>query len=219
MRSVRVVVAGFGPIYRTGLSAVLPTFGTPLRIAVIAEAGELRRSTALIRLLGPDVILTDLSFPGEDRSPARRLRAAHPAARLLVLAPGSDRADVRSAFDQGATGYVLQPADKDTLLDALQAIVTGDQYLDPRLDFLTSGSLDLDERALSDREQEVLQLLALGYTNSEVAARLVISVRTVETHRSNIQRKLGVRSRAELARAAFREGIAALTLTEQTTTA
>jgi DNA-binding NarL/FixJ family response regulator len=208
--SVRVVVTGNGPVYRSGLCAVLPTTDREGTVAVVGEAGDFRRSQALVALLHPDVIISSLSFLDEERHPLARLLGASRRSRLLVVTDRSDRTSVRAALEDGASGYILRDIMREELLTAVRRVAAGKRHLDPRLGELTLVGLDRPRDSLSEREREVLQLLALGFTNSEVAARLVISTRTVETHRSNIQRKLGLRSRAELARAAWREGLDAL---------
>lgn len=204
MRSMRVVVAGFGPIYRAGLCTVLPSSAPGAKVAVVGEAGDFSRATALVRLLRPDVIVTDLGFPGADRVPVPRLANAHPEARILVLTDPVDPRTASAVLAEGASGYLIRPAARDEVLDALLTVAAGENFIDPRIHpepihLVARG----DDRHLSDREREVLQLLAVGHTNAEVARRLVISTRTVETHRSNLQRKLGVRTRAELARFAY----------------
>lgn len=200
MGSLRVVVAGYGSIYRAGLCHVLPTSAPEASIAVVGEAGDFARASALIRLLRPDVIVTDLGFHDEDRVPIPRLADAHPEARILVLTDPLDPWAASAALAQGASGYLMRPAAPDELLGALLAVGAGETFVDPRFRPEPMHLVRGNDPHLSDREQEVLQLLAVGHTNAEVARRLVISPRTVETHRSNLQRKLGVRTRAELAR-------------------
>ncbi len=218
MSSLRVVVAGFGPIYRTGLCAVLSTTGNDTDVAVVGVTGDLRKAEALVTLLRPDVIISALVFPGEDLRPLPRLLDGSPASRVLVLSDRSDPGAIRGALDDGAAAYVLRDASKDDLLSALHAVAAGRRYLDPRIGPVPLRHLKRTRKELSEREREVLRFLALGYTNSEIATCLVISVRTVETHRSNLQRKLGVRTRADLARAAWHEGVGPLLPIDRQTT-
>ncbi|HEV3472218.1 MAG TPA: response regulator transcription factor [Actinomycetota bacterium] len=218
MSSLRVVVAGYGPIYRAGLCAVLPTNEDGTTVAVVGAAGDLRKARSLATLLRPDVIVTDLLFPGEDPHPIPRLLEGSPESRVLVLSERSDPEAIQAALDDGVSGYVLRNAHKDDLIVALHEVAAGRRYLDPRIGRLPQRHLQLTPKQLTEREREVLKFLALGYTNSEIASCLVISVRTVETHRSNLQRKLGVRTRAELARAAWREGVGPLLPTDRQTT-
>ncbi|MDQ3963552.1 MAG: response regulator transcription factor [Actinomycetota bacterium] len=218
MRSLRVIVVGFGPIYRAGLCAVLPTSGEEMNVSVVGVSEDLAGATSLTRLLRPDVVVTDLDF--SERDPIAALKDACPPIRILVLGESRDPARAAGSLSQSVDGYLARPIAKEDLLDALFSVAAGESVVDPRLTMPTPlMRRGLKGASLSEREHEVLRLIALGHTNAEVAAHLVISVRTVETHRSNIQRKLGVRTRAELAGAAFRERIAALNFTEQTTTA
>lgn len=223
MRALRVVIAGFGPIYRAGLCSVLPTSGAEPGVTVVGVAGELRRARSQIRLLGPDVILTDMRFPDSSGEPLlaslTTLGDAHPEAELVVLTDVADAVVIRRAFSDGAAGYILRPVESADLRAALRTVADGSRYLDPRLGDLAPRSLELPAADLSQRELEVLQLLGLGHTNGEIAQRLVLSIRTVETHRSNIQRKLGIRTRADLARVALRQAGAAFARHSQTSSA
>ena len=218
MGSIRVVVAGYGPVYRAGLSAVLPTSDPEGRVAILAGASGLTKTVGLVRLLHPDVVITDLHFPEDDPYPVQRITNAYPGTRVLLLADGCDSSKIQSGWSQGASGYLSRPALPEDIFTALRTIAAGERYLEPG--FAPAPVSELSGREeLSEREEEVLRLLAAGYTNAEVARRLVISPRTVETHRSNLQRKLGLRTRAELARAAFSGGIAALPVLEESTSA
>jgi DNA-binding NarL/FixJ family response regulator len=147
----------------------------------------------------------DLSLAGEDWiSATRRIAEASPNTRVLVLTMHADVAYLRQAFEAGAAGYVLKKAADVELVMAVRTVAQGNQYVHPDLgaalleeDF--SGGRSGQARPLSARETEILRLLALGYTNPEMANTLHLSVRTVEGYRSSIQQKLGLRSRAELA--------------------
>lgn len=212
MGALRVIVAGYGPIYRAGLCAVLPSSDHDSQVAVVGVAGDLDRSTRLAKLVRPDVVITDLSFPeGPDRS-ARELLDAHPATSLLLLLERSQLDAGLDGAEDLASGVVLRPAARSDLMEAMIAVTNGLRYTDQRLVSHESQEEARSAPVLTEREAEVLQLLAFGYTNAEIASHLVISIRTAESHRSNIQRKLGVRTRAELARAAWREGLSARSL-------
>jgi two-component system response regulator NreC len=206
MRSIRVVVVGFGQIYRTGLCSVLPAVDGPAPVTVVGAADALDRAVALIALVRPAVVITDLSSPPSRATVIDRLLRANPTTRLLVLAERADPVVARSALEAGASGYLIQPVSVPDLARAIALTDAGERCVDPRMERAPVSPIG-PRGILTRREADVLRFLAIGHTNAEVAKRLVISVRTVETHRSNIQRKLGIRSRAELAHAAWREGL------------
>jgi two-component system response regulator NreC len=159
----------------------------------------------------PDVVLLDVMMPGQtgiEGMPA--LLQAVPDVKVLVLSMQDDPRYVREAFDAGASGYVLKEAADTEVLDAIRAVAAGERYVHPALGAkLFAAESEERRRAeqdpLSDREREVLQLLALGHTNQEIAKQLFISVRTAETHRAHIMQKLQLGSRAELVRYALAE--------------
>ena len=135
-----------------------------------------------------------------------------PEAKVLVLSMQDDPRYVREAFEAGASGYVLKEAADTEVVDAVRAVAAGERYVHPALGArLIPAEAEERRRAeddpLSDREREVLRLLALGHTNQEIAKMLYISVRTAETHRAHIMQKLGLTSRAELVRYALNEGL------------
>lgn len=196
MGSLRVVVAGFDSIYRAGLCAVLPSFEPMGRVAVVGQAGELSRSASLVRLLRPDVVITDLSFQEGPAESVDRLLAEHPDTRLLVIGEQAQLRSSLSWFEERVSGFVVRPEGDTDLLEAMETIVGGGRFVDERLKPQPEQQAGRLRRALTDREAQILRLLAFGYTNAEIAAHLVISVRTAESHRSHIQRKLGVRTRA-----------------------
>jgi len=135
-----------------------------------------------------------------------------PDAKVLVLSMQDDPRYVREAFEAGARGYVLKEAADTDVVDAVRAVASGERYVHPSLGArLVAAEAEERKRAesdpLSEREREVLRLLALGHTNQEIAALLYISVRTAETHRAHIMQKLGLASRAELVRYALDHGL------------
>jgi two-component system response regulator NreC len=163
--------------------------------------------------LQPDVVLMDVVMPGESGiESTRAVLQAVPATKVLVLSMQDDPRYVREAFDAGASGYVMKEAADDEVVDAIRAVAAGQRYLHPALGArLLAVESEERRRAaedpLSEREREVLRLLALGHTNQEIAKLLYISVRTAETHRAHIMRKLDLSSRAELVRYALAEGL------------
>lgn len=182
-------------------------------ISVIAEASSAEEALQMSSDQDPDVIVTDLSMEGLRGAAVVEAFAEHfPSALILVLSMVDSPADIRRAMDAGARGYLLKGAAAAELPDAIARILNGEQYVQPALGAMlaaraaTSPTHADPIAALSEREREVLDLLVLGHTNVEIASLLFLSPRTVETHRASIQRKLGVKSRADLVRFASRSG-------------
>jgi two-component system response regulator NreC len=211
-RTTRVLVADDHTIVRAGLRLLLDAQPD---LEVVGEAGTGAEAVLQSRLLAPDVVLMDVVMPGESGIQAtRRLLAESSAARVVVLSMQDDPRYVREAFDAGASGYVLKDAADTELVEAVREVASGGRYVNPALGArLLSAPLDERRRAagdpLSEREREVLTLLARGHTNQEIARRLYLSVRTVETHRAHVMQKLGLRSRAELVSYALEHGLLA----------
>jgi two-component system, NarL family, response regulator NreC len=206
---VRIVLADDHAVVRSGLRMVLEREGD---LEVVSEAGD--AETALRMALGhkPAVLVLDLNMPGElsslDAIP--RVRDVSPATRVIVLTMQEDPEFARRALRAGAAGYVLKESADHELVDAVRRAAAGDTYLNPRLGAMlaaappeTVGPPD----DLTERELEVLRQIALGHTNAEIAERLYLSVRTVESHRAHIQQKLRRSSRAELVRYALDHGL------------
>jgi len=179
----------------------------------VGEAGTAREAIFEARSTKPDVILLDVVMPGESGIEVLpKLKKEAPDAKVLVLSMQDDPRYVREAFAQGANGYVLKEAADAEVVSAVREIAGGGSYVHPALGARMVAA-DAAERAresanpLSDREREVLRLLALGHTNQEIAGLLFISVRTAETHRAHIMQKLGLSTRAELVRHAIAQGL------------
>jgi DNA-binding NarL/FixJ family response regulator len=208
--TIRVLVVDDHAIVRTGLRRVLDAEDD---IETVGEAGNAERAVFEALETKPDVVLMDVVMPGKsgiDGTPA--LLQAVPAAKVLVLSMQDDPHYVREAFEAGASGYVLKEAADTEVVDAVRAVAAGERYLHPALGAqLVAAEAEERKRAesdpLSEREREVLKLLALGHTNQEIALLLFISVRTAETHRAHIMQKLGLSSRAELVRYALDQGL------------
>jgi two-component system response regulator NreC len=179
----------------------------------VGEAGTARDAIFDARSTKPDVILLDVVMPdqsGLEIIPT--LLKEHPEVRILVLSMQDDPQYVREAFAAGASGYVLKEAADSELVAAVHEIAAGGRYVNPELGArLVAAESEERRRAaedpLSERESEVLRLLALGHTNQEIAKQLFISVRTAETHRAHIMQKLRLSSRAELVRYALDRGL------------
>jgi two-component system response regulator NreC len=199
---IRIVIADDHAIVRRGLRQLLEDEDG---FEVVAEADDVESATRYLRGHHPDVLVLDLNMPGEPSLEAiPRLRGEFPDTQIVVLTMQNEPAYARSALSAGVLGYVLKESADAELVEAIRSAVAGEQYLNPRLGARVAaepppGPPD----GLSDRELEILRLIALGFTNAQVAEELFLSVRTVETHRAHIQQKLGLSDRAELVRYAL----------------
>ncbi len=208
--TIRVVLVDDHAILRSGLRRVLDAEAD---IAVVGEAESADRAVFEALANKPDVVVMDLVMPGKsgiEGMPA--VLQAVPDVKLLVLSMQDDPRYVREAFEAGAAGYVLKEAADTEVVGALRAVAAGERYVHPTLGArLVAAEAEERKRAeadpLSEREREVLRLLALGHTNQEIAKMLYISVRTAETHRAHIMQKLRLSSRAELVRYALENGL------------
>jgi two-component system, NarL family, response regulator NreC len=208
--SIRVLVVDDHAVVRSGLRRVLDA---EEGIETVGEAPNAERAVFEAMEHRPDVVLLDVVMPGKsgiEGMPA--LLQAVPDTKVLVLSMQDDPRYVREAFEAGASGYVLKEAADAEVADAVRAVADGERYVHPALGAkLVAAEAEERRRAeedpLSDREREVLRLLALGHTNQEIAKMLYISVRTAETHRAHIMQKLRLQSRAELVRHALAEGL------------
>lgn len=208
--TIRVLVVDDHAVVRAGIRRVLDAEGD---IETVGEAATAERAVFEALESRPDVVLMDVVMPGKsgiEGLPA--LLNAVPDARVLMLSMQDDPRYVREAFEAGARGYVLKDAADTDVVDAVRAVAAGERYVHPTLGArLVAAESEERKRAasdpLSEREREVLRLLALGHTNQEIAALLYISVRTAETHRAHVMQKLGLSSRAELVRYALDHGL------------
>ena len=181
-------------------------------LEVVAEAADVPGAVFELRAHNPDVVLLDVVMPGRSGIEAiPDLLKESPTTGVLVLSMQDDPAYVREAFAAGAKGYVLKEAADAEVVGAIREVAEGRQYVHPALGArLVAAEATERSRAeedpLSDREREVLRLLALGHTNQEIAETLFLSVRTVETHRADIMQKLRITTRAELVRYALSKG-------------
>jgi two-component system response regulator NreC len=196
-RSVRIVLADDHSVMRAGLRLLLdaePEF------EVVAEAGNAVDAARYVRGHHPDVLILDLNMPGgSGLELIPRMREEAPETRIVVLTMQRDPAFARQALSAGAVGYVLKDAADGELVLAVRLAASGQTYLNPQLGArLASEPVDARPGDLSERELEILRLIALGHTNPEIAAKLYLSVRTIEAHRAHIHQKLSLASRAEL---------------------
>jgi two-component system, NarL family, response regulator NreC len=208
--TVRLLIVDDHAVVRSGLRRVLEAEDD---IEVVGEAGDLRGAVFEARAQKPDVVLMDLVMPGGsgiEATPA--VLKEVPEAKVLMLSMQDDPRYVHEAFAAGAHGYVLKEAADAEVVDAVREVAAGGRYVHPALGARLVAA-EAEERAradadpLSDREREVLRLLALGHTNQEIAKMLYLSVRTVETHRAHIMQKLRLTTRAELVRYAIDAGL------------
>jgi two-component system response regulator NreC len=207
---IRAVVVDDHAVVRSGIRLLLDR---EQDIEVIGEAGNAKDAVFRARALQPDVILLDVVMPDESGIEVLpRLLKESPDTKVLVLSMQDDPSYVREAFAAGASGYVLKEAADEEVVAAVREIANGGRYVHPALGARMVAA-DAEARAaaeadpLSEREREVLRLLALGHTNQEIAKMLYISVRTAETHRAHIMQKLRLATRAELVRYALSQGL------------
>ena len=205
-RPIRVVIADDHAVVRRGLRQVLVAEGG---FEIVAEAGDVESARRYVRGHHPDVLVLDLNLPGgSSLGDIPAIRAECPDTQIVVLTMQNEPAYARQALGAGALGYVLKEAAEAELVEAIRRAAVGDTYLNPRLGARVAaepppGPPD----GLSEREVEVLRMVALGHTNTEIAEQLFLSVRTVETHRAHIQQKLRISSRRELVRYALAHGL------------
>jgi len=208
--SIRVLVVDDHAVVRAGLRRVLEAEDD---IEVVGEAGSGERAVYEAIESKPDVVVMDVVMPGKSGIEATpEVLRTVPTARVLVLSMQDDPRYVHAAFEAGASGYVLKEAADEEVVSAVREIAGGGSYVHPTLgarmvtaDAAARAAAEADP--LSDREREILRLLALGHTNQEIAKLLYISVRTAETHRAHIMQKLRLGTRAELVRHALANGL------------
>ncbi len=217
MPKARVLLVEDHVVVRQGLKALFTGEGD---IEVVGEADDGREALRRVSELQPDVVLMDISMPGFNGIEAtRQIRQDHPDVKVVILSMHSNEEYVFQVLRAGASGYVLKQSDSSEVLTAIRAALAGGSFLSPPIsravidDYVRRAeargrgrTLDL----LTSREREVLQLLAEGLSNQEIADQLNISVKTVETHRGNMMKKLGVDSKIELVKYALRKGWASL---------
>ncbi|WP_203580027.1 response regulator [Microbacterium hibisci] len=203
--AIRVMIVDDHPIVRDGLRGM---FEGTTGIEVVAEAGDGARAVDLALVLEPDVILMDLRMPRLDGVAAiRRLAESGSQARVVVLTTFDTEAEVLPAIEAGATGYLLKDVATEDLLRSVEAAARGEAVLAPAVTSRLMGRLREPEPALSDRELEVLRLVAQGTTNRDIASALFLSEATVKTHLLHIYAKLGAADRAAAVAVGFQRGL------------
>lgn len=214
--SIRIILADDHKIMREGLRALLSKHPD---VEVIAEAGDGRGVVDLTRELNPDVVIIDIAMPDLNGIDAtRQIVKESPGVKVVALSMHSDRKFVKEMLSAGASGYLLKDSAFEELDTALYTVMNNQTYLSPKItdtvvkDYVgpVTPRGHLQSPSLSTREREVLQLIAEGQTTRDIAAKLYLSVKTVETHRKQIMDKLGLNSVAELTKYAIREGLTSL---------
>jgi DNA-binding NarL/FixJ family response regulator len=208
--TLRVLIVDDHAVLRSGLRLLLDGEED---IEVVGEAGSAREAIFEARSVKPDLVLMDVTMPdGSGLEVVPTLMHEHEGLKVLVLSMEDDPRYVREAFTVGASGYVLKEAADTEVVAAIREVARGGRYVHPELGarLVAAETAELrraEENPLSEREEEVLRLLALGHTNQEIAKQLFISVRTAETHRAHIMQKLRLATRADLVRYALAQGL------------
>ncbi|HEY6222529.1 MAG TPA: response regulator transcription factor [Gemmatimonadales bacterium] len=213
MSALRLVLVDDHALVRAGLRALL---GEMPGVSVVAEAGDGREALQLIREHKPDIALLDISLPGlNGLEVAARVAKEHPATRVIILSMHGDDESVRRALIAGAAGYLLKNSDRSELELALRTVARGNAWLSPAVTKKVVTAFAEGARTpvqgafevLTPRQREVLQLIAEGHSNKEIAGRLNLSPKTVETHRTELMERLGIHGVAGLVRYAIQIGL------------
>jgi DNA-binding NarL/FixJ family response regulator len=205
---LKVLLADDHALIRDGLGSLI---NAQPDMVVVGGAADGREALELAARTSPDVVLMDISMPQLDGIQAtRRLKLDLPAVKVLALTAYDNRAYLAQMLDAGASGYVLKRMAAKGLIEAIRLVAAGGTYLDPELS-ATAGAGprlrgELKRGELTSREQEILTLIATGYTNKEISSHLSISVKTVEAHKGNIMAKLDLKNRADVVRYALDRG-------------
>ena len=205
----RVLLVDDHALVRSGIRSLVSSF---TGFEVVGEAADGREAVALARQLHPDVVLLDIGMPGlNGLDAADRIARTVPECRVVVLSMHATEHHVRQALERGVSAYVIKDAAPETLEQALNSVAAGRRYLSPPLSqrLLASGTIPRDDgdRILTGRQREILQLIAEGHSSRDIAERLRISVKTVETHRAQLMQRLAIHDVAGLTRYAIRTGL------------
>lgn len=215
--TIRVLLVDDHTLFREGLRALLAAESD---ISVVGEAADGREAVEKVEALAPDLVLMDIVMPRMDGLEATaRIKQRHPAVRVLILSMYDDEEYVQEAIQAGASGYLLKGTAADDLIVAIREVHAGSSFLNPAVaaklieDYVRrvrGGQDATPEDPLTAREREVLKLIVEGNTNREIADVLCLSRKTVESHRANIMRKLGLHDVTELVKYALRTGLITL---------
>ena len=213
MSKLRILLADDHALIREGLKALI---NAQADMEVVGEAGDGLAAYKAAKKLQPDLIVMDVSMPEMNGAKAtEHLKQELPDTKVLALTVHEDKGYLRQLIQAGASGYVLKRAAAEDLIHAIRAIAGGGVYIDPAMMSKVMGSSTrkrslndaLNNNTLSERETEVLRLIALGYSNKEIAAQLEISIKTVETYKSRLMEKLDLHSRVDIVRYALQQGL------------
>ncbi len=209
-RRIRILLADDHTVLRAGLKALL---AAQADLEVVGEAAEGSATVRLARELRPDIVVMDIGMPGVSGIDATaRIKRDLPTTKVLILSMHDDQGYLRQALKAGASGYVLKKAADTDLLAGIRAAARGEVFLDPAMarhlvdEVVRPTTAPTGPAVLSAREQDVLRLLAHGHTNQQVADRLCIGEKSVETYKARLMDKLGLKGRAELVRYAIQHG-------------
>jgi len=214
MQKIKVLIVDDHTLVRDGIRALLALVAD---VKVVGEAANGKEALEKVKKLAPDVVLMDLAMPiMSGLESTRRIRKRFPGTKVLALTQYEDREYIVPTIEAGARGFVSKTAAFSELASAIQAVYQGESFLSPiaaaavveecQQKVAAEGETDSYQN-LTDREREMLKLVAEGYTAREIADMLVISLRTVETHKTNLMKKLNIRNKADLIRFAIRKGI------------
>ena len=213
MKTIQILLVDDHTIFRAGIRVLLeiqPDF------KVIGEAEDGLKALTLVRELQPDVVLMDIAMPGVDGlSAARQIKELVPLTKIILLTQHENKEYIQPALKIGAVGYVLKRAAADELVMAIRTVYQGKSFLDSNVtstilaDYCQDGKTgtEMDYKQLSERQREILVMLARGYSNRQIAELLKISPKTVDFHRARIMKKLGIKGRVALAQYALRHGL------------
>ncbi len=214
MAKIRVLLVDDHAVLRMGLRTLL---GQEPDIEVVGEASDGEEAVAEVKRLSPDIVIMDISMPVMDGLEAtRRIQQSHPDVKVLVLTIHDNEEYLFQVLEAGGSGYLVKKSADTELISAIRAVYRGEAFLSPLatkmvigryLHAMGRGEEKQNYAKLTSREKEVLKLIADGYTNQEIADRLIISVKTVETHRAHILEKLELHSRADLVKYTRTHGI------------
>jgi two-component system response regulator NreC len=203
--SVRIVLADDHAVVRSALRLLLDAEED---LEVVAEAGDIESTVRYVRGHKPDVLVLDLNMPGgRSLGAVPEILSASPDTSVVVLTMETDPAYAREAIQAGVLGYVLKEAVDEELVNAVHLAAAGKTYLQPELGAKLAADTGESADGLSERELEILRLIALGHTNTEIAEQLYLSVRTIESHRAHVQQKLKLNKRSDLVRYALEHGL------------
>jgi DNA-binding NarL/FixJ family response regulator len=207
MIKIRLVLADDHPMIRAGFKTLLSQSND---IEVAGEADSGQELMKVVSALKPDVALVDMNMPGMSGLEAmEKLHATFPEIKFVVLTMHEEREYVQKALKAGAAGYLLKNIDREELVSAIRAVFNGGKYFSPEITSILADTVarPASTEEITPREKEVLELVATGHSTKQIADKLGISIRTVETHRINMLKKLEVNNSAELIRKAFELGL------------